>query len=242
MRAAARLLASVRPGRVLEAGTPTGLTGLVTHPSPRSTLLYHYNATLDKLKQAPESSVYRQSAEALTRQRLKVIEEAKPAGWDAWMQKVQAQVADDPDLYESFTTSAGINIVLPSAGEIDLRSPGASWDGEEAPAFPEGIRTAEERRKDVKAMKGDKNYTPQRALSKVNLAKEPPYTVDEISEIENRIGAGLIEEVIQVAEGEHKLADEMAKAKVWEPLEEAAPEGQWSYHERGAAHTSTQKP
>jgi NADH dehydrogenase (ubiquinone) 1 alpha subcomplex subunit 5 len=27
----------------------------------------------------------------------------------------------------------------------------------------------------------------------------------------------------------------------WEPLEEQAPEGQWSYHER-LAHTSTQKP
>jgi NADH dehydrogenase (ubiquinone) 1 alpha subcomplex subunit 5 len=32
--------------------------------------------------------------------------------------------------------------------------------------------------------------------------------------MENRIGAGLIEEVIQVAEGELKLVDVMAKAKV----------------------------
>ena len=36
---------------------------------------------------------------------------------------------------------------------------------------------------------------------------------DSISEIENRIGAGLIEEVIQVAEGEHKLVIDMIKAK-----------------------------
>jgi NADH dehydrogenase (ubiquinone) 1 alpha subcomplex subunit 5 len=35
-----------------------------------------------------------------------------------------------------------------------------------------------------------------------------------ISEVESQIGAGLIEEVIQVAEGEHKLVDEMVKAKV----------------------------
>ena len=34
-----------------------------------------------------------------------------------------------------------------------------------------------------------------------------------ISDIESRIGAGLIEEVIQVAEGEHKLVDEMTKSK-----------------------------
>ena len=33
--------------------------------------------------------------------------------------------------------------------------------------------------------------------------------------MENKIGAGLIEEVIQVAEGELKLADVMLKAKVY---------------------------
>ena len=36
-----------------------------------------------------------------------------------------------------------------------------------------------------------------------------------ISELENRLGGGLIEEVIQVAEGEHKLVDEMIKHKVY---------------------------
>ena len=35
-----------------------------------------------------------------------------------------------------------------------------------------------------------------------------------ISEIENQIGAGLIEEVIQVAQGELQLVDEMLKSKV----------------------------
>jgi NADH dehydrogenase (ubiquinone) 1 alpha subcomplex subunit 5 len=55
------------------------------------------------------------------------------------------------------------------------------------------------------------------------------------------LGAGLIEEVIQVAEGEHALVDTMVESKVWEPLEEPAPEGQWGYFER-ATHTATQKP
>jgi NADH dehydrogenase (ubiquinone) 1 alpha subcomplex subunit 5 len=35
-----------------------------------------------------------------------------------------------------------------------------------------------------------------------------------ISEVEQQIGAGLIEEIIQVAETELKLVDELAKAKV----------------------------
>ena len=36
-----------------------------------------------------------------------------------------------------------------------------------------------------------------------------------VEELESKIGAGLIEEVIQVAEGELKLVDTMIKAKVY---------------------------
>ena len=35
-----------------------------------------------------------------------------------------------------------------------------------------------------------------------------------VEDVENQIGGGLIEEVIQVAEGELKLVDEMIKSKV----------------------------
>ena len=122
MRAAARLLASVKPGQFLEAGTPTGLTGLLTHPSPRSALLYHYHSTLDKLKKIPESSVYRQSTEALTKHRLAIIEQSKPAGWDEWQQKIAMQVSDDPTRYQVLDTSAGQTIVIPNQAEVDERS------------------------------------------------------------------------------------------------------------------------
>lgn len=40
-------------------------------------------------------------------------------------------------------------------------------------------------------------------------------TDDRIEEIESKIGAGLIEEVIQVAEGELRLADIMLQSKVY---------------------------
>ncbi|PVI04458.1 hypothetical protein DM02DRAFT_611483 [Periconia macrospinosa] len=241
MRAAARLLASVRNGKFLEPGTPTGLTGLVTHPSPRSALLFHYNATLEKLKQIPESSVYRQSTEALTRHRLKIIEESKPAGWDDWIQRVQMQAADNPGVFRIVELSSGTHIRGPNVKELDPRDPNAAWDGERLPPFPEGVRTAAERRAWIRAMKGDVSYTPERAVSPVKVEPEPRFTEEAIAEIENKIGAGLIEEVIQVAEGEHQLVDAMIEAKVWEPLVEQAPEGQWSYHER-LTHTSTQKP
>ena len=56
---------------------------------------------------------------------------------------------------------------------------------------------------------------------------------DQINEIETKIGAGLIEEVVMVAEGELTLVDEMLESKVWENLEEQAQPGQWEYFERG---------
>ncbi|KAF2026345.1 hypothetical protein EK21DRAFT_103312 [Setomelanomma holmii] len=245
MRAAARLFASVKPGQFLETGAPTGLTGLVTHPSPRSTLLYHYNSTLDKLKKIPESSVYRQSTEALTRHRLAIVEQSKPKGWEEWQEKIKSQVAEDPGLIDVIETGNGQTLVLPVEQEVDERSKGAEWDGEVVQSFPEGIRTAKERLPHVKKMKGDVNYSPDRTLSKVKFASEPQYTEEayhRISDLESKIGAGLIEEVIQVAEGEHKLVDTMIENKVWEPLAEQAPEGQWSYFERATHTPTTQQP
>ncbi len=52
----------------------TGITGLDVHPAPLPTLAGVYEATLNLLKALPETSVYRQSAEAVTRQRLSVVQ------------------------------------------------------------------------------------------------------------------------------------------------------------------------
>ncbi|KAF1843561.1 uncharacterized protein K460DRAFT_290799 [Cucurbitaria berberidis CBS 394.84] len=241
MRAAARLFASVKPGQFLEPGAPTGLTGLLTHPSPRSTLLYHYSSTLDKLQQIPESSVYRQSVEALTKHRLQIVEQSTPKGWDQWQEKIKLQVGDDIGAYDIIETSRGQTVVLPSQQEVDARSKAAEWDGETPQSFPEGIRSSKERSPHVQKMKGDAKYTPERAFSSIKFDPEPQYTAEAISDLESRLGAGLVEEVIAVAEGEHALVDTMVKSKVWEPLEEPAPEGQWSYFERGTQQGS-QKP
>jgi NADH dehydrogenase (ubiquinone) 1 alpha subcomplex subunit 5 len=178
MRAAARLFASVKPGQFLEAGAPTGLTGLLTHPSPRSTLLYHYNSTLDKLKQIPESSVYRQSTEALTKHRLQVVEQSKPAGWDEWQEKIKMQINDDPGLVAVLEHQTGQTIVLPVKQEVDERSRAAEWDGEVLQSFPEGIRSAKERLPHVKKLKGDVNYSPERVFSQTKFETEPQYTTE----------------------------------------------------------------
>ncbi len=179
MRAAARLLANVKPSQFLEVGAPTGLTGLLTHPSPRSTLLYHYHSTLDKLKQIPESSVYRQSTEALTKHRLKVIEDSKPEGWDQWQEKISKLVREDPTAFTTANTSAGQTVVMPSQKEIDFRDAGAEWNGETHQKFPEGIRSVKERNPALRKIKGHTLYTPERALSDIKFDMEPQYTAQE---------------------------------------------------------------
>ncbi|ODQ52404.1 hypothetical protein SAICODRAFT_30828 [Saitoella complicata NRRL Y-17804] len=55
---------------------------------------------------------------------------------------------------------------------------------------------------------------------------------ESADEIEQKIGAGLIEEVILQAETELSLAKKMKEWKPWEALEEPAPKGQWEYFEK----------
>jgi len=89
MRGTFRLLAAVKPARYLEAGVPTGLTGVYTHSSPRPTLMFLYSSILEKLSAVPESSVYRQSVEALTKHRMGLIEATKPPGYEEWLAKAK---------------------------------------------------------------------------------------------------------------------------------------------------------
>ena len=63
-----------------------------------------------------------------------------------------------------------------------------------------------------------------------------------INTIESQIEAGLIEEIILVAEAETALVDEMYKSKVWEDLEESPNQGQWAYYERDTHTPKTQAP
>lgn len=111
------------------SGIPTGIAGLHQHPNPRPALTSLYKFTLNYLdKNFPEESVYRQSVENMTKNRLKIVEE------------------------------------------------------------------------------------------------------NEINEvIENKIGGGLIEEIVIQANDELNLAKELAGLKAWEPLEEEPLEDQWVY-------------
>ena len=151
MRAALRLLANVKPGRFLEANNPTGLTGLFTHPSPRSTLIALYTETLDRLGTFPEHSVYRQSAEAITRHRLKIVDSVKPEGYKEWVKLTLEKLKAHPELFQG-RASTDIGTSMPNGSitlltnvvpETDDRE--IEWDGERVVATPEGVRTKDEK-------------------------------------------------------------------------------------------------
>ena len=54
----------------------TGLTGLAVRPNPLPELTKTYESTLHLLSTIPETSVYRQGVEALTKNKLKIVQEA----------------------------------------------------------------------------------------------------------------------------------------------------------------------
>ncbi|KAJ1554784.1 hypothetical protein HK096_001657 [Nowakowskiella sp. JEL0078] len=106
----------------------TGIHGIAVHPFPRPALIETYNRILHSIKRIPSESVYRQSVEAITKQRLAVVE-----------------------------------------------------------------------------------------------------SLDNYEDIEKKLNAGQIEELIMQAEDELKLISKMEEYKSWEPLEVKPIEGQWDY-------------
>ncbi|ESZ91627.1 NADH-ubiquinone oxidoreductase 29.9 kDa subunit [Sclerotinia borealis F-4128] len=250
MRRTLRQFAAIKPVRYLEPNTPTGLTGLGTHHSPRSALLYLYSSTLDKLQQFPSTSLYRQSTEALINHRLNIVQAVVPVGYEEWSAKAKKTMTEHPEVFS--TPEGGVHFdggryVKKTVGgkvfvqtkidkEVDWSR--EEWDGEDSRAELEGVRTTQERKGQiVLAME-----RPGEDEKQIEWDEEPALNVDQVEEIENKIGAGLIEEVIQVAEGELTLTDILLKAKVWEDLEEKPVEGQWTYFTRDTGTPTTQQP
>jgi len=179
MRTTSRLLTSVRSAsKYLEPNTPTGLTGLSTHPSPRPALIYTYKQTLKKLNQLPSSSVYRQSTEALTKQRLAIIEATKPEGYDAWLGRVRKQIDANPAAFAQFHVADGsLQSEKAFAEKVEV------WDGKltRNDAFQEGSNALKEAEAKSDAVKEESDRIDKEAKAGVapsveDLEKEPPLT------------------------------------------------------------------
>lgn len=187
MRATFRLLAAVRPAaRYLEPGTPTGLAGLTTHPSPRSTLLYLYSTTLEKLKAVPEHSVYRQSVEALTKHRMGIVESVVPPGYDEWAAKARKLLSEHPEFEakgnDSVDGARAIKVERGGRAFVVRRIPQKEdmryeeWDGEKDEGSElEGSRTLEEKQ-DLKHIFGRQDISD---ADHVEFEPEPQLTADQ---------------------------------------------------------------
>lgn len=189
MRRSLTKLAAVKPSRFLESGAPTGLTGLFTHPAPRSTLLYLYSSTLEKLSAIPESSLYRQSTEAVTKHRLSIIESIKPEGFDEWNAKAKAIVAEHPDVFETaeggVAHDGGRHVKKTRNGMtfIESQTPPeyddqkVEWDGEkDSGGELEGPRSMEERKGQAEALAKERPGTDTKT---VKWEPEPPLSAEQ---------------------------------------------------------------
>lgn len=188
MRRTIRQLAAVKPSRYLEPGTPTGLTGLFTHSSPRSTLLYLYSNTLDKLRAFPESSLYRQSTEALTKHRISIVSAVVPEGHKEWAERTKKIIKDHPEVFNTPEGSVPhdaenmVKEVFQGKEFVTLQvepevAGGREWDGEEGGAELEGVRNEAER-----ASQSDLGMErPGREAKTVNLEPEPALTADQLA-------------------------------------------------------------
>ena len=181
-----RLLANVNPGRFLEAGVPTGLTGLFTHEAPRSALIYLYTSTLEKLKALPETSVYRQSAESITKHRLKIVDSVKPSGFEEWAEKAKAKIAANPEVfntpdggvdYEAGAFGKHVKIVrqgrtfVTTQNQLEPDERAEEWDGETVnAAVLEGPRSTAE----TGDLKGIGKQRPGSDQKTITWEPEPP--------------------------------------------------------------------
>jgi ETC complex I subunit conserved region len=175
MRGTLRLLAKVQPAKFLEVGAPTGLTGILTHPQPRPTLIYTYNQILNKLKKFPVSSVYRQSTEAITKSRLEIVEDTKPAGYEEWLSKVEAEIEKNPGAYEHvMQKDRSIAFSEP------FRTTSEIWDGEPREALPEGPNSEEVANlKGIAAKAEEERREVAEDPRPADLATEPPLDADQ---------------------------------------------------------------
>lgn len=195
----------------MPAFTPTGITGVLTHPHPRPALIALYNHTLNVLATLPSHSIYRQSTENLTKARLEAVRSVTPHG------------------LAEFQAKAG-------TAESDIRNVAVYM----RQALNHHLANTEHQ--------GNKNYVAEELKhwgnipipanvdtkfeAETGIELEPQLQAEQVEELENKIGEGLIEEVIEEGWGELKCVEVMKEDAVWEPLAVVPEEGQWVQFER----------
>ena len=149
---------------------------------------------------------------------MSIIESIKPSGLSEWQQRVGKLADSHPEAFKRVQT-------INSSSKDDYNivyfepPPAEFWRSEDdrinapykSPPQLEGPREYEEVA-DRGAELGRDRVAEED--TRLQIESEPPLTLEQIGEVEQQIGAGLIEEVIRVAEGEKELAHTLAESKV----------------------------
>ena len=75
----------------------TGIHGLAVHPDPLTALINTYESTLSTLSSIPQTSIYRQSVEALVRNKLNIVKNARGDVTAAEQQLDEGQIEEALD-------------------------------------------------------------------------------------------------------------------------------------------------
>ncbi|CUS07284.1 unnamed protein product [Tuber aestivum] len=228
-----RLFAQVGTQRLAPFST-TGIAGILTHPNPRPALIAVYNHTLSLLSRLPQHSVYRQSTENLTKQRLAIVDSVKPEGWAEYQAALNSQ-REANGIQGTKDTEFELKVVgkqfLEMVNRVTTDSPvmQAFLDKEMGRwGLSPAVDTSDAYARDVDVRVEQKGPSPEVPL----LPEEPPLYAEQVTELEEKIGAGLIEEVLEQGWNELNLVKEIEEAKAWESLEVQPEEGQWVGFER----------
>ena len=76
----------------------TGVHGLAVHPDPLPALIKTYESTLSTISSIPQTSVYRQSVEALVRNKLNIVKNADGNITAAEQQLNEGQIEEAMDI------------------------------------------------------------------------------------------------------------------------------------------------
>lgn len=141
---------------------------------------------MSKLQALPETSMYRQSVEAVTKHRMGLVEKIVPPGYEEWAAKAKELVNKNSaqfrvasgriDGSEVRTVKLGDKIFVVGRKHEDVDERIEEWDGEaDEGAELEGIRTAKEREDQVVWAE----RKPLEDHEKVEWQDEPQMTADQ---------------------------------------------------------------
>jgi len=103
----------------------TGLTGIKVHPNPLPALRDTYSSNLQLIRTFPDTSVYRQSLEALLSHKLKNLQNAldKDGPGEAGIVRVESEMGDGQQIEE---------VIMAAEDELSLTQKMLHWKAWEA--------------------------------------------------------------------------------------------------------------